>query len=60
MATVIRDFKNLPDVNAEVPGRKPVVLSFPFQDTGNPDEADEFLSFIHEMRKSSSAVPLRD
>ena len=57
MATVIRDFKDLPEVNAPVPGRKPPVLSFPYQDHEHPEEADEFLTFIRQLRGNSPAVP---
>jgi hypothetical protein len=57
MATIIRDHKDLPEVTAPVPGRKPPVLAFPYQDRECPDEADEFLAFIRELRRSSLAVP---
>jgi hypothetical protein len=55
MARVIRDFKDLPEVTAPVPGRKPPVLSFPYQDRDRPDEADEFLAFIRELRRNFPA-----
>ncbi len=58
MATVIRDFKDLPEVTAPVPGRKPPVLSFPYQEREHPDEADEFLAFIRKLRqRSPGALP---
>jgi hypothetical protein len=57
MATVIRDFKVLPKVTVLVPGRKPPVLSFPYQDRESPYEADEFLAFIRELRRDSPASP---
>jgi len=57
VATVIRDFKDLPDVTAPVPGRKPPVLSFPYQDRERPDEADEFVAFIRKLRRNSPATP---
>jgi hypothetical protein len=50
MATIIRDPKDLPEVHVTVPGLKPPVLSFPYQDRGNPGEADEFLAFIRDLR----------
>jgi len=57
MATVISDFKDLPKVTAPVPGRKPPVLSFPYQEREGPDEADEFLAFIRKLRRSSPGAP---
>jgi hypothetical protein len=57
MATVIRDFKDLPKVDAPIPGRKPAVSSFPHQENEQPREADEFIAFIREMRRSSPAWP---
>jgi len=55
MATVIRDFKDLPEVTAPVPGQKPPVLSFSYQEPEQPDEVDEFLAFIRKLRRSSPA-----
>jgi hypothetical protein len=60
MATVIRDFKDLPEVTAPVPGRKPPVLSFPYQESERPDEADEFLAYIRKLRRSSPSAPPPD
>ena len=57
MATVIRDFKDLPEVTVPVPGRKPPILSFPYQEREHPEEADEFLAFIRKLRQSSPAAP---
>ncbi|MGD1071716.1 MAG: hypothetical protein ABSB15_16405 [Bryobacteraceae bacterium] len=59
MATIIRDLKDLPQVNVPVPGRKPLVLSFPYRDRGNPDEADEFLAFIRDLRGKSAVFNFR-
>jgi hypothetical protein len=57
MATEIRDSKDLPEMNVTVPNRKPPVYSYPYQDCGQPDEADEFIAFIREMRQNSPALP---
>jgi len=46
MATIIRDSGKLPDVSASVPGRKSIVLSFPYRDTEPSDETDDFLKFV--------------
>jgi hypothetical protein len=56
VATIVRDFKDFPEVTVPVPGRKPPVLSFPWQDRDHADEADEFLAFIRELRRSSAAA----
>ena len=49
---VVRDLKDLPEVHAPIPGMKPPVTSFPYQDPGNPDEVDEFLAFIRICARS--------
>jgi hypothetical protein len=53
METVMRDSMDLPEMNTTIPNRKPPVYSFPYQDCGQPDEADEFIAFIREMRGNS-------
>jgi hypothetical protein len=51
-AKIVRDLKSLPERGSPIPGAKPPVTSFPFQDDpGSPDEADEFLRFVRRLRR---------
>ncbi len=50
MAKLILNPKMLPDRTVPIPGAKPPVVSFPFQDLGSPEEVDSFRRFIRQLR----------
>jgi len=58
MAKVVADPKSLPDRAAPIPGAKPPVFSLPYKDLGDPEEVDEFLKLVREIRRQASA-PLK-
>jgi hypothetical protein len=50
-AKIVLDPKTLPERATPIPGAKPPVTSFPFQDDPRaPDDVDDFLRFIREVR----------
>jgi hypothetical protein len=51
MAKLILDPKMLPDRIVPIPGAKPPVGAFPFQDLGSPEEVDSFRRFIRQLRR---------
>jgi len=57
MAKVVVDPKSLPERAEPIPGAKPPVFSLPYKDLGSPEEVDEFLRLIHEMRRQSQTRP---
>jgi hypothetical protein len=52
VAKLILDPKVLPDRTVPIPGAKPPVVSFPFQDLGRPEEVDSFRRFIRDLRQN--------
>jgi len=57
MAKVVVDPKSLPDRAVPIPGAKPPVFSLPYKDLGHPEEVDEFLKLVREIRRQASAPP---
>jgi hypothetical protein len=51
MAKVVIDPKSLPDRAVPIPGAKPPVFSLPYKDLGHPEEVDEFLKLVREIRR---------
>ena len=50
MAKIIHDPKELPERVVAIPGSKNAETTFPYQDWGHPEEVDEFLALIREIR----------
>jgi hypothetical protein len=53
MATFITDIKTLPERKTPIPGAKPPVHALPYKDTGSPEEADTFRTYIRSLRNQS-------
>jgi hypothetical protein len=52
------DPKKLPERKEPIPGAKPPVYSLPvYDDPGPPEEVDEFLKLIRELRRQGSVQP---
>jgi hypothetical protein len=61
MAKLVFDPKVLPERTMVIPGAKPPVVSFPFQDLGSPKEVDSFRRLIRQLRRQKPirAKPVR-
>jgi hypothetical protein len=57
MAKVVVDPKSLSDRAVPIPGAKPPVFSLPYKDLGHPEEVDEFLKLIREIRRQVPMQP---
>jgi len=55
MAKLVFDPKVLPERTVVIPGAKPPVVSFPFQDLGHPEEVDSFRRLIRQLRRQKPA-----
>ena len=60
MAKVVHDPKVLPDQPARVAQAKPPVKSFPYKDSGHPEEADAFRLLIRRLRRQPPATQRTD
>jgi hypothetical protein len=57
MAKVVVDPKSLPDRVVPIPGAKAPVFSLPYKDLGHPEEVDEFLKLVREIRRQGPKRP---
>jgi len=55
MAKLILDPKVLRQRTVSIPGAKPPVVSFPFQDLGRPKEVDSFRRLVRQLRRQKPA-----
>lgn len=57
VATIVRDHRETPRARAPIPQLKPPVNRFSSQDMEHPEEADEFIALVRDLR---SAPPRPD
>ncbi len=51
MATVVRDHQETPRARTPIPQLRPPVDSFSYQDLSHPEEADEFIAEVRNLRR---------
>jgi len=57
MAKIVTDPSSLPERDVPIPGAKPPVFSLPSKNHGHPEEVDEFLKLIREIRRQGPTRP---
>ena len=54
MARIIVDPNSFPERTIPIPGAKPPVYALPYKDLGHPEEVDEFLELVRELRQQGT------
>ncbi|MBI4903343.1 MAG: hypothetical protein HY820_06900 [Acidobacteria bacterium] len=57
MATIYTNPKDLPQRNVSIPNAKPPVMKVPRSTQDDPEEADEFVDYVRQLRGKPKLSP---